>query len=72
MMTMVLSKRIPGRFTLSDAAVQVLYQAAGAAAALQPQDTLLDLYCGTGSIGLTLASKCKALVGYEVNGGCLR
>jgi 23S rRNA (uracil1939-C5)-methyltransferase len=48
--------------------VQVLYRAVASAAALQLQDTLLDLYCGTGSIGLTLASRCKAVVGYEVNG----
>lgn len=28
---------------------------------------VLDLYCGTGTIGLFLASKCKQLVGVEIN-----
>jgi len=28
---------------------------------------VLDLYCGTGTIGLFLASKCKELVGVEIN-----
>eukprot|EP00798_Chlamydomonas_sp_ICE-L_P016360 gene16360-22560_t len=30
-------------------------------------DVLLDLYCGTGSIGLSLASRCKQVVGFEFN-----
>lgn len=30
-------------------------------------ETLLDLYCGTGAIGIFLADKVKRVVGYEVN-----
>lgn len=29
--------------------------------------SVLDLYCGTGTIGLFLASKCKELIGVEIN-----
>lgn len=37
------------------------------ACALQPGDVLLDLYCGVGSIGLSLAGSCKWVVGVEVS-----
>lgn len=33
---------------------------------LRPSDVLLDMYCGTGSIGLALAARCAALHGVEV------
>ncbi len=29
-------------------------------------ETVLDLYCGTGTIGLTMAKKCKKLIGVEI------
>lgn len=35
-------------------------------AAVQPHETLLDLYCGAGVIGLSMAKECAALVGVEV------
>jgi hypothetical protein len=35
-------------------------------AALTEDDVLLDLYCGTGTIGLSLARRCRAVFGYEV------
>ena len=28
--------------------------------------SIIDLYCGTGTIGLTVASKCKQLIGVEI------
>lgn len=31
------------------------------------EDILLDLYCGTGTIGLTLASSVKKVIGVEIN-----
>jgi 23S rRNA (uracil-5-)-methyltransferase RumA len=34
---------------------------------LQGGETLLDLYAGTGSIGLSLAEKCKKVIGVEEN-----
>ena len=36
------------------------------AAGLKPDDTLLDLYCGVGAIGLCLASQCRQVLGWEV------
>lgn len=47
---------------------EVLYGAVAAASQLKPEDTLLDLYCGTGSIGLSLARQCKHVLGYEAIG----
>ncbi len=39
---------------------------ADATACLSPDDILLDLYCGIGTIGLTCANKVKKLIGIEV------
>lgn len=33
---------------------------------LQTDETLLDLYCGAGIIGLSMAEKCKSLIGVEI------
>ena len=43
-----------------------LYTTAAECAALQPDETLIDLYCGTGTIGLTMARKVKQLIGVEI------
>ncbi|MBR4727004.1 MAG: 23S rRNA (uracil(1939)-C(5))-methyltransferase RlmD, partial [Clostridia bacterium] len=43
-----------------------LYQTAADYAALTGTETLLDLYCGTGTIGLTMARRAKRLIGVEV------
>lgn len=43
-----------------------LYSIAQEFAQLQPDDILLDLYCGTGTIGLSMADKVKKLVGVEI------
>ncbi|MGN1050712.1 MAG: 23S rRNA (uracil(1939)-C(5))-methyltransferase RlmD, partial [Acutalibacteraceae bacterium] len=43
-----------------------LYYKAQEYADLQKDDVLLDLYCGTGTIGLTMADKCKKLYGIEI------
>lgn len=36
------------------------------AAGLKPEDVLLDLFCGTGTIGLSLASSCRHVYGIEI------
>ena len=36
------------------------------AAGLKPEDVLLDLFCGTGTIGLSLASSCRHVYGAEI------
>ncbi len=43
-----------------------LYRIAGEFAQLTGKEVLLDLYCGTGTIGLTMAEKAKQLIGVEV------
>jgi 23S rRNA (uracil1939-C5)-methyltransferase len=43
-----------------------LYAAAAQRAQLQPGDLLLDLYCGMGTIGLSMVEQCRALVGVEI------
>lgn len=43
-----------------------LYSIACDEADLKPHETLLDLYCGTGTIGLTMAHSVKKLYGVEI------
>ena len=45
---------------------EVLYKLAAERAGLTGKEVLLDLYCGTGTIGLTMASQCKHLYGVEI------
>ena len=42
-----------------------LYGVAADFAAHGPDDTLLDLYCGAGTIGLSMAEHCGRLIGVE-------
>ncbi len=43
-----------------------LYQKAAECADLSGKEILLDLYCGTGTIGLSMAKRAKRLIGVEV------
>ena len=45
---------------------EVLYGKAKEYAALTGSETLVDLYCGTGTIGLTMAKSVKRLIGVEI------
>lgn len=45
---------------------ELLYGKAKEYASLTGEETLLDLYCGTGTIGLTMADKVKSLIGVEI------
>lgn len=45
---------------------QRLYEQAAAYAVLTGKETLLDLYCGAGTIGLSMASKARRLIGVEI------
>lgn len=47
-------------------AAELLYTKAAELAAFDGSELLLDLYCGIGSIGLSMASKVKKLIGIEV------
>ena len=45
---------------------ELLYRQAAELAALSPGDILLDLYCGAGTIGLSMARQARELVGVEI------
>lgn len=47
-------------------AAELLYQKGAELAAFKGDELLLDLYCGIGSIGLSMADKVKKLIGIEV------
>ena len=53
-------------YQVNTPAAEQLYAVAREFAALCPEDTLLDLYCGMGTIGLSMAEDCRALVGVEI------
>ncbi len=46
---------------------EVLYRAAIEYAALSGEETVLDAYCGTGTIGLCAASKAARVIGVELS-----
>ena len=46
---------------------ETLYRTIRTLSNLKPTDTILDLYCGTGSIGLFLAKNVKQIIGIEEN-----
>ncbi len=45
---------------------QMLYKKAGEYADLKGDEDILDLYCGTGTIGLSMAKNVKSLIGVEI------
>ena len=53
-------------YQVNHAQAQVLYEKAARLAALTPEDTVLDLYCGTGTITLHLARQAKEAIGVEL------
>ena len=53
-------------FQVNAAQAERLYRLAGEFAQLRGNEKLLDLYCGTGTIGLTMARGCAELVGVEI------
>lgn len=52
-------------YQTNSAQAQRLYSFVAEFAELQPEDTLYDLYTGTGTIALFLADKCRRVVGIE-------
>mgnify|MGYP000055138561 CR=1 FL=1 len=49
-----------------------LYSQARQFSNLQPHDILLDLYCGTGTIGLYMSDAVKQVIGVESNAAAVR
>ena len=57
----------PGSFyQVNREGAELLYGLAREKAALTGKETLIDLYCGTGTIGLSMAKDAKSLVGIEI------
>lgn len=54
-------------FQVNSDQTKVLYDVVKKFADLQQDDTLLDLYCGTGTIGLYVSDEETPLVGIEIN-----
>ena len=53
-------------YQVNTLAAERLYGIAADYAQLQPEDLLLDLYCGMGTIGLSMADRCRELIGVEI------
>lgn len=53
-------------YQVNTLAAEQLYRTAKSLAALRPGEVLLDLYCGTGTIGLSMVGGIGKLVGVEI------
>ena len=53
-------------YQVNTLAAERLYGIAAEYAQLEPLDVLLDLYCGMGTIGLSMADRCRELIGVEI------
>lgn len=54
-------------YQINPVQTEVLYNTAKVYAALSGRERVIDAYCGTGTIGLTMAKDAKELIGVEVN-----
>lgn len=57
---------VPSFFQVNRDQAEVLYRRAAALAGLTGTETVLDLYCGTGTIGLSLAGSAGRVIGAEL------
>lgn len=53
-------------YQVNHAQAQRLYERAREYALLTGEETLLDMYCGAGTIGLSMADGCKDVIGVEI------
>ena len=53
-------------FQVNTPAAEALYRTAAEYADVSPDDSVLDLYCGMGTIGLAVAPGCRQLIGGEI------
>ncbi len=56
----------PSFYQVNHDCAEILYAKARELADLKSDDVLLDLYCGAGSIGLSMAKDCKEVIGIEI------
>lgn len=62
----------PSFYQVNHGAAELLYAKARELARLEKTDTLLDLYCGVGSIGLSMAKDAGELFGIEIVDSAVR
>ncbi len=53
-------------YQINHACASKIYHRAARLAELSPEDVLIDFYCGTGTIGLSMASQVKRVYGIEL------
>ena len=53
-------------YQVNHAQCEKLYSAAAELAGLSGSETVLDMYCGAGTVGISLSDKCKSLCGIEI------
>lgn len=53
-------------YQINNFQTEVLYNTAISLADLSKKDTVLDMYCGVGTIGLVLSKYCKEVIGVEI------
>ncbi len=58
----------PSFYQVNRDVADAIYRRARELASLTSRDTLLDLFCGTGSIGLSMANDVRELIGIEIVG----
>ena len=56
----------PSFYQVNHDCAEILYAKARELAELREGDLLLDLYCGAGSIGLSMARDCREVIGVEI------
>ena len=56
----------PSFYQVNHGAAELLYAKAGELAEPTEDDVLLDIYCGAGSIGLSMAKRVRELIGIEI------
>lgn len=63
---------VPSFYQVNRDQAEVLYGKALEFAALTGEETVLDLYCGTGTITLCMASRAKRVIGAEIESSAVR
>ena len=53
-------------YQINTAAAELVYKKAEEYSGLTGKETVLDLYCGAGTVGLSMAGKIKRLIGVEI------
>ncbi|OQR70365.1 tRNA (uracil-5-)-methyltransferaseA-like [Tropilaelaps mercedesae] len=56
----------PSFFQINTKSAEILYERVAELANVNKTTTILDLFCGTGSIGLSMASRAKRIIGAEI------